>query len=745
MSIRTAVTGFARIGEKRELKRAVESFWKGEIDMAQLNETAAALRRKHWELQREQGIELIPSNDFSLYDNMLDTTVMLGAIPDRFRDIDDPGDLYFALARGRGDCEALEMTKWFNTNYHYIVPEIEDDTRFALDCGKILKECEEAKALGIKTKINLIGPITFLSLSKSRRGGDPLARLNDAVEVYRELLERIAELDEEVYVQLDEPIFVCDPDEELLRSLKQVYSLLPTVSPRIKLIFATYFEHACEAVQVLSETWVWGVALDFVHGPRNIDAVSALKGKQLIAGVIDGRNVWVAELKRGLALLNEIAQMVPRENITVATSCSLLHVPYSVANEPDSPVKPLLAFGCEKVAEVVLLDRIFRGDIDGAEADSILIANRELIGSRLGSGADAPSERHVRAGSFVERIAAQKERLDLPPLPTTTIGSFPQTLKLRKLRRALKNGDIPKDDYENGIRQYIRDCVAFQEKIGLDVLVHGEPERNDMVEYFGEMLEGFHFTSNGWVQSYGSRCVKPPIIYGDIARVDRMTVDWISFAQSLTDRVMKGMLTGPVTILNWSFVRTDIPRAQVSFQIANALRGEIDDLQRAGIRIIQVDEAAFKEGYPLRHDRVADYEDWSLASFKTAVSSAWIATQIHTHMCYSDFNDIIDTIEDMDADVITIETARSGNELLQVFKRTGYANEIGPGVYDIHSPRVPDAEEFEDQIRHRLEVLEPSKMWVNPDCGLKTRKWEEVEPALANMVAATVKVRAELS
>mgnify|MGYP000018977048 CR=1 FL=1 len=470
----------------------------------------------------------------------------------------------------------------------------------------------------------------------------------------------------------------------------------------------------------------------------------------LIAGVVDGRNIWITDFEKVLNSLNKISKKVPKEQIIISTSCSLLHVPYSAANEPDSEIKPWIAFAVEKVEEVALLGKVFH-ELPLSENDQKILEKiknaliAKMNSKKVTNTAVLNKIKSItscsREGTFDERIKVQKEKLKLPLLPTTTIGSFPQTPEIRKIRLDLKNNRISYDEYESKIKKYIDDCVSFQESIGLDVLVHGEPERNDMVEYFGELLEGFHITKNGWVQSYGSRCVKPPIIYGDISRPEPMTVKWISYAQSKTQKIMKGMLTGPVTIINWSFVRNDIPRSMIARQIALALSEEISDLQNAGIKIIQVDEAAFKEGYPLRKENIAEYEQWAVDSFKLAVSSAKKETQIHTHMCYSEFNDIIKTIEKMDADVITIETARSGNRLLKIFCDTDYKNEIGPGVYDIHSPRVPSINEFKDQIKERLQVVKKSKMWVNPDCGLKTRKWEEVKPALSNMVQATLEIR----
>lgn len=750
MTDKTMITGFPRIGEDRELKFALERYWGAKSSQKELEEEAKDLRKKHWLLQKEAGISFISSNDFSYYDLMLDTAVMVGAIPERFRAIADPLEQYFSMARGNNDALAMEMTKWFNTNYHYIVPELDGAISFKLNASKVLSEYCEAKALGIRTKINLIGPITFLSLSRSVDGGDPLSLFHALLPVYVELLQSIAALDESVTVQIDEPILVRDPSPDVLALVKEAYTTLGSVNSNLRIVVMTYFEHACEAVKVLADTTVWGIGLDFVYGPENLDALSSLGDKVLVAGVVDGRNIWRNDLDATLTLLSRIAENYPKEKIIISTSSSLLHVPFSVESEPESEIRTWLSFGVEKVSEVSLLSRLFFKNERSKNDSAALLENRKVLedkkDSRLLINPDlamrvAHTNAFEREGAFEERIALQEELLGLPSLPTTTIGSFPQTPEIRKLRLDYKRGAISEDDYESGIKKEIDRCVAFQEKIGLDVLVHGEPERNDMVEYFGSLMQGFHFTQNGWVQSYGSRCVKPPVIYGDITRPEPMTLKWITYAQSKTEKVMKGMLTGPVTIINWSFVRNDIPRSAIATQIAFALADEIGDLQDAGIRIIQVDEAAFKEGYPLRKEKIPEYEKWALESFKLAVATAHKETQIHTHMCYSEFNDIIQTIENMDADVITIETARSGNRLLKVFNESGYTNEIGPGVYDIHSPRVPSVVEFTEQIKERLKVVDHSKMWVNPDCGLKTRKWNEVEAALSNMVEATLKLR----
>lgn len=743
---KTLITGFPRIGEKRELKKALESYWSGKSSIENLQTVAKALRKKYWQYQSESGIDFISSNDFSLYDNMLDTIMMLSAIPERFTKIKNKTEQYFAMARGSEDALAMEMTKWFNTNYHYIVPELNDSIKFSLDASKIISEYNEAKSLGIKTKINVIGPLTFLGLAKTESGKSPYSYFEDVLSVYKNLLQEISNLDDTVYVQIDEPIFVKEPNSEQLQLLEETYNTLGIVSENIKIIVTTYFEHSNEATKVLVDTPIWGLGLDFVSGPRNIEIIDSVKDKKIIAGVINGRNIWANNLKESLDFLNNLIQKLSSDQIIISTSCSLLHTPYSLVFEPDNELKKRMAFACEKVGEIALLSRLFSFssvcDRDKVALDILDETNKSKIRTnntvqdRLNS-----LSKIERSETALERLPIQHKSLALSELPTTTIGSFPQTKEIRRLRRQFKKNEIALEVYEEQIKKYIDECIEFQEEIGLDVLVHGEPERNDMVEYFGEMLAGFHFTDFGWVQSYGSRCVKPPIIYGDVSRPEAMTVKWITYAQSKTDKIMKGMLTGPVTILNWSFVRDDIPRSEVAKQIALALSDEIDDLQSEGIKIIQVDEAAFKEGYPLRKENITEYENWAVSSFKLAVSKAKKETQIHTHMCYSEFNDIIKTIEAMDADVITIETSRSGNKLLNVFKDVGYKNEIGPGVYDIHSPRVPSVEEFEDQIKSIMELLPLEKIWINPDCGLKTRKWEEVKPALKNMVEAVNNIR----
>jgi 5-methyltetrahydropteroyltriglutamate--homocysteine methyltransferase len=752
------VIGFARIGEQRELKRVLEEFWAKKVSFSEVEKVASQLKKRHWLYQKDAGIEYISSNDFSLYDNMLDTSVMLGAIPKRFQNLSDE-TCYFAMARGSENSVAMEMTKWFNTNYHYIVPELSLEDNYALNASKILDEYKEAKAHGIQTKINIIGPITYLGLSKRVDGGDCYEMTHKIVHIYCELLAEIAKLDDEVVIQIDEPIFVKDLDVKILSLIKPTYDKLSAISANLKLIVTSYFEHSCEATKILVNTPIWGIGLDFVHGEENLNSLKEIQesGKYLVAGVVDGRNIWKNSFSKTEIILEKIGAFISKEKLIIGSSCSLLHVPFSLKYEEkmEREIKGWLSYGVEKLDEISLISKSYFMGYDALSAsekalyDENIKVNQERQNSqKIHNQAvlQKVKERVLlqRDGEFMERIKLQKKILGYKDLATTTIGSFPQTLEVREARSAYKKSLLSKDNYEKKMQEYIDECITFQEEIGLEILVHGEPERNDMVEYFGEQLDGYAFSENGWVQSYGSRCVKPPFIYGDISRPKPMTVEWITYAQSKTKHIMKAMLTGPVTILNWSFVRDDKPRDEVAKQIALAISDEVSDLQDAGIKIIQVDEAAFKEGYPLRAKKIKEYEKWAVENFRLSVSSARKETQIHTHMCYSEFNDIIKTIEAMDADVISIETARSGNELLKIFKEVGYKQEVGPGVYDIHSPRVPSVEEIVKQIESLLEVLPKEQLWINPDCGLKTRKWEEVKPSLKNMVEAVAIVRKKL-
>ena len=753
------VIGFPRIGEQRELKKVLEKYWAKECDFHIVEKTATELKQRHWEYQKNAGIEYISCNDFSLYDNMLDTAVMLNAIPKRFSDLNDE-ELYFAMARGNKEAVAMEMTKWFNTNYHYIVPELSPEDNYALNAQKIISEYQEAKAYGVTCKINIIGPITFLGLSKRVDGGDCFELYSKVLPIYEELIQEIAKLDDSITIQIDEPIFAKDLDTKVLSLIKPTYDKLASIASHVKIAVVSYFEHSNEATKILVNTPIWALGLDLLYGKENLDALKyvAESNKVLIAGVVDGRNIWKNDIEKTLDLLHSIAEHVNKEKLLISSSCSLLHVPFSLKYEEkmDPQIKNWLSYGVEKLNEINLLSKLFfqgKESLTQNEKNALednIEANISRKSSKLIHDPEVQQrvqniKRYEREGKYEDRIQIQKAKLQYLPLATTTIGSFPQTPEVRKARREYKNGTLEENAYIAQMKKYIDECVAFQEECGLEVLVHGEPERNDMVEYFGEQLKGYGFSQNGWVQSYGSRCVKPPFIYGDISRPKPMTVSWSTYAQSKTSKIMKGMLTGPVTILNWSFVRDDMPRSEVSKQIALGIYDEVDDLQNAGIQIIQVDEAAFKEGYPLRKAKVQEYEEWAVRDFKLAVSSANIETQIHTHMCYSEFNDIIATIEAMDADVISIETARSGNELLKIFAKVGYKQEVGPGVYDIHSPRIPTVEEIVKQIHSLLEVLPKEQLWINPDCGLKTRKWEEVRPSLKNMVEAVKIVRKELA
>ena len=759
--MKSYVTGFPRIGEQRELKKALESYWAGKCDYDALERVASELKDRHIKYQLDAWSGLISVNDFSYYDLMLDTSVLFGVIPQRFAAL-SAHEQYFAMARGSKDAVAMEMTKWFNTNYHYIVPEISAYTEFSLNPSKILSEYKAAKNNDFKDscalKINLIGPITYLALSKSSDKSDPLAHLDALTAKYEELLMLLSELDSEVIVQIDEPIFVTDRAAELAPKITPIYQRLSKAASNVKIIFMTYFEHATEAVREIVKTGVWAIGLDFVYASEeNIKKeLQALKGAKtvLFAGVIDGRNIWKSDIDKKLAQLKAIEAYVPKERIYVGTSCSLLHVPFTLKYEDklSAEIRSWLSFAVEKLSEISILTHLFF-EIPMCEhgmkaykenqKSAKTRANSPLIHDERVQSRAANLNKFERADRYEDRIKVQKKELGYGILPTTTIGSFPQTAELRQVRNAYKKGLIGREAYERDIKAYIDDCVKFQDEIGLDVLVHGEPERNDMVEYFGEQMSGYAFSANGWVQSYGSRCVKPPLLFGDVSRPNPMSVEWIKYAQSRTKKIMKGMLTGPVTMMNWSFVRDDKPREQIVKQLALAIFDEISDLQDAGIKIIQVDEAAFKEGYPLRAENIPAYEKFAVSAFKLAVSAAKAQTQIHTHMCYSEFNDIIKTIEAMDADVISIETARSGNELLKIFRSVGYKQEVGPGVYDIHSPRIPSVQELVSQIRALLEVLPKEQLWINPDCGLKTRKWEEVEPSLKNMVEAVRIIRAE--
>jgi 5-methyltetrahydropteroyltriglutamate--homocysteine methyltransferase len=759
--------GFPRIGVRRELKRAVEGFWRGEVAPDELQATARAIRRRHWQLQREAGIEHVPSNDFSLYDHVLDTAAMVGAIPRRFHAGGKAVDLatYFAMARGGPEVVPLDMTKWFDTNYHYLVPEFEARLVFRLASTAPLEAFSEAAALAVRTRPVLLGPVSFLLLGKSKAPGvQPLGLLEGLLPVYEEVIRRLARAGAE-WIQIDEPVLALDLAAEAQQAVETSYAQLADVSAKIKICLATYFGPLRDHLPLAMRLPVAAVHLDLVRAPEQLDAALDLVASQgmLSLGVIDGRNVWRADLPGAFALLEKAAGRIGPERILVGPSCSLLHCPIDLDQEGgegqpgedsghalDGEMKGWLAFAKQKLGEIATLTRGLnagRAAIADALAESQAAQERRGRSPRIHrpeiqqrlAAVDAAMLR--RAAAYPQRRKLQQAALRLPLLPTTTIGSFPQTAEVRKARAALKKGEWTKARYEDFCRRQIEQAVRFQEEIDLDVLVHGECERSDMVEYFGQQLDGFAFTRNGWVQSYGTRCVKPPIIYGDVSRAHPMTVAWSRYAQSLTKRPMKGMLTGPITILQWSFVRDDQPRRQTAMQIALAIRQEVADLEAAGIGVIQIDEPALREGLPLARSQWAEYLAWAVDAFRLAACGAADGTQVHTHMCYSEFNDIIEAIAALDADVLSIEASRSDMELLGAFAQFHYPNEIGPGIYDIHSPRVPEIEEIIGRLRKALELLRPEQLWVNPDCGLKTRAWPEVQASLRNMVEAAKSLR----
>ncbi|GAA4540580.1 5-methyltetrahydropteroyltriglutamate--homocysteine S-methyltransferase [Mycobacterium paraffinicum] len=745
------VTGSPRIGPKRELKRATEGYWAGRTSRSELESVAATLRRDMWAGLAAAGLDSVPVNTFSYYDQMLDTAVLLGALPARAAQVPDDLDRYFAAARGNSEVAPLEMTKWFDTNYHYLVPEIEPATTFSLNPDKVLSELKEALGQGIPARPVVIGPITFLLLSKAVNGGGaPIERLQELVEIYSELLPQLADNGAQ-WVQFDEPALVTDISPDAPALAEAVYNALGKVSNRPAIYVATYFGDPGASLAGLARTPVEAIGVDLVYGADTaLAGIPELAGKTLVAGVVDGRNIWRTDLEAALGKLTTLVGSAAA--VTVSTSCSTMHVPYSLEPETDldDALRGWLAFGQEKVAEVVTLARALRDGRD-AVADAIAASNAavasrksdpRLHNDRLRERIDSIVASGTHRGDASGRRASQEERLHLPPLPTTTIGSYPQTSAIRKARAALRAGEIDQAEYENRMRKEIADVIKLQEELGLDVLVHGEPERNDMVQYFAEQLEGFFATQNGWVQSYGSRCVRPPILYGDVIRTHPMTVEWIKYAQSLTDKPVKGMLTGPVTILAWSFVRDDQPLADTANQVALAIRDETVDLESAGIAVIQVDEPALRELLPLRRAVQQDYLRWAVGSFRLATSGVADSTQIHTHLCYSEFGEVIGAIADLDADVTSIEAARSHMEVLDDLNSIGFSNSVGPGVYDIHSPRVPSTTEMAESLRAALRAVPAERLWVNPDCGLKTRNSDEVTASLKNMVAAAQEVRA---
>jgi 5-methyltetrahydropteroyltriglutamate--homocysteine methyltransferase len=758
--------GYPRMGALRQLKKSLEAYWRGTETEAGLQQTASGLRRMHWGQQQEAGVDLIPSNDFSFYDQVLDTMAMTGAVPSRFGWKGARVDLptYFAMARGTSGghehddeigcthtgIHALEMTKWFDTNYHYLVPEFHAGQMFSLGSTKAIDEFQEAFTLGLKTKPVLLGPVTFLKLGKVHGAAfDRYELLPRLIEVYSEVLRRLTSAQAE-WVQFDEPAFALDLTPAERELLQAAYTQLTRSAPKLKFLVATYFNRLDGNLATFAQLPVHALHVDAPHSRAElVDLLAQIGPKKILSlGVVDGRNIWRNDYDRSLEVIRAAVSQLGEDRVWIAPTCSLLHAPCSLRFEQklDPAIKPWLAFAEEKLAELADLRRACEGDTE------IVARNRELLDSRAASPLIHRAETKARCASiapgdlqrqspYARRAEIQREHLRLPDLPTTTIGSFPQTEEVRSARAQFRKGKIDAAAYETFLEQETARVVRWQENIGLDVLVHGEFERTDMVEYFGEQLSGFAFTENGWVQSYGSRCVKPPILFGDVERPQAMTVRWSKFAQAQTTRPMKGMLTGPITILQWSFVRDDQPRAETARQIALAILDEVRDLEAAGISVIQVDEPALREGLPLRAADRPAYLAWSVDAFRLATAGVADRTQIHTHMCYCEFNDILDSIARLDADVISIESSRSEMELLEAFQTFRYPNDVGPGVWDIHSPRVPSETEMALLLEKALQVLPRRQLWVNPDCGLKTRGWPEVEESLRNMVAAARRLR----
>ncbi|MBQ9385580.1 MAG: 5-methyltetrahydropteroyltriglutamate--homocysteine S-methyltransferase, partial [Bacteroidaceae bacterium] len=737
MSIRTSILGYPRVGANRELKKAEEAYWAGRISKDELLQAAAQIRRSNWLLQKEAGIDLIPSNDFSFYDQTLDLSLCIDAVPERYNTLrDDRLELYFAMAHGYQkngiDVTAMEMTKWFDTNYHYIVPEFVKNQEFKLTYNKAAQEFKEALELGIKTKPVLVGPVTYLLIGKEKEAGfNRIELLDRLLPAYIEILKELESLGAE-FVQIDEPSLCTDLTPQVEEAYRKAYAAIAKATG-LKIILTTYFGGLADNAVLAAELKPAVLHIDLVRAPESLDGVIDVlpAGTALSLGVVDGRNIWKNDFRKSLEIIEDAKSKLGQERIIVATSCSLLHSPFDLENEHNgkslpAQVKRWLSFARQKVAEVVTLADLAGGAPSECSKEALKCNTADIEDRRTSplTNNDEVKKRMAavtpdfakRKSPFAERIAAQHRELYLPLFPTTTIGSFPQTTEVRSWRSKFKKGEITREEYTALLKGEIERTIRIQEEIGLDVLVHGESERNDMVEYFGEQLSGFAFTQNGWVQSYGSRCVKPPVIYGDVSRPKAMTVDWITYAQSLTDKPVKGMLTGPVTILQWSFVRNDQPRAVTMKQIALAIRDEVVDLEKAGIKVIQIDEPAIREGLPLRKADRDEYLDKAVEAFRISASGVKDSTQIHTHMCYSQFNDIIRHIALMDADVITIECARSQMSLLGAFAEFRYPNEIGPGVYDIHSPRVPSVDEMVALLRKAAQVLNPAQLWVNPDC-----------------------------
>ncbi|AOM79042.1 5-methyltetrahydropteroyltriglutamate--homocysteine S-methyltransferase [Pedobacter steynii] len=757
--------GYPRIGSNRELKKACEQFWAGKSTLQNLVQVGKNIRQQNWELQKEKGVDLIPSNDFSFYDQVLDLSLTVGAIPKRYHEVilnkaNTELDLYFAMARGYQkeglDITAMEMTKWFDTNYHYIVPEFTKDQQFKLFSTKLLDEYNESKRLDIKTKPVLIGPVSYLLLGKEKEAGfERIDLIKNLLPVYIDILKKLEEQHVE-WVQFDEPFLSLDLTDKDKAAFKYVYAEIKKQFPKLKTLLTTYFEALKDNTELTVSLPVHALHIDLVRNPEQLQPVlSAIPANLILSiGVVDGRNIWKNDFRSSLQLIETAKEQIGAGRLIISPSCSLIHSPCDLDLETNEAtltpeIKQWLSFAKQKVEEVVTLKQLAEND---ASAQAKLKSNDQASNNRKTSAlihnplikqrvAGIEEKDEQRLQPYSVRSVSQKEALKLPSFPTTTIGSFPQTAEVRSWRAKFKKGELSQQEYDALIEKETKETILFQEETGIDVLVHGEFERNDMVEYFGEQLAGFTFTKNGWVQSYGSRCVKPPIIYGDVHRPAPMTVRWSSFAQSLSEKWVKGMLTGPVTILQWSFVRNDQPRSETCTQIALAIRDEVVDLEKAGIRIIQIDEPAIREGLPLRKADWQNYLHWAVRAFRISASGVQDDTQIHTHMCYSEFNDIIQNIADMDADVITIECSRSQMELLDAFADFKYPNEIGPGVYDIHSPRVPAKEEMVFLLEKARSVIPSAQLWVNPDCGLKTRHWEETKKALTEMVAAAKVLR----
>ncbi|WP_439272253.1 5-methyltetrahydropteroyltriglutamate--homocysteine S-methyltransferase [Pseudochrobactrum sp. HB0163] len=774
MTVITANLGFPRIGKQRELKFALESYWAGKSTQDDLLATAASLRAQNWKLQQEKGIKIIPSNDFSLYDHVLDLAVTLGVVPEIYgwNGGKVSLDTYFALARGgktgthaincgcnstsnENGVPALEMTKWFDTNYHYMVPEFSTGQKFTLTDNKPLNEFNEAKALGIHTRPVILGPVSFLRLGKSKDAGFDIGKtLNALLPVYAQLLAQLHTAGAD-WVQIDEPVLSLDLDTKDHEAVRNAYEYLTAKVPELKILLTNYFGTYGDNLLTAITLPVAGLHLDLVRAPQDLDAALKIARPDLVLslGVIDGRNIWRADLRSIAERVKTVIAQRGAKTVQIAPSCSLLHVPIDLELEKklDTEIRQSLAFAVQKLEELAILGTALGANPQTAEAalkrsDDAIAArkasakvNNPAVQARVAAITDAQTRRQ---SPFDVRIKLQNAHLKLPLYPTTTIGSFPQTGEVRQARSRFSKGDLSATEYQAFLEQETEKTIRWQEEIGIDVLVHGEFERNDMVQYFGEQLDGYAFTQSGWVQSYGSRYVRPPVIYGDVSRPKAMTVEWAKFAGSKTKKPMKGMLTGPVTMLQWSFVRDDLPRSEVCRQIALALRDEVTDLEAAGISVIQIDEPALREGLPLRKSDWANYLDWAVTAFRLSAAGVRDETQIHTHMCYSEFNDIMPAIAALDADVISIETSRSKMELLSAFSDQGYPNEIGPGVYDIHSPRIPDVEEMVDLLEKASQKLNPRQIWVNPDCGLKTRGWAETRPALINMVEAARRLRA---